>query len=178
MRSTKIAPRSSAAFCGIVLVVGGVFFSATPASAYSTTGCSWAPYGSTVTWENDAPSGDYWNSATSAGYSWASATDINGMSPTSGLLVGYTDNKGNSGYDGWTSWGWSGSATVYANTTLNPYYTDGYSYANKTTVWVHELGHALGLGHSGSNAIMYYCSTCTGFTTPQPDDVNGINSLY
>ncbi|KAF0244724.1 MAG: hypothetical protein FD180_2260 [Planctomycetota bacterium] len=42
---------------------------------------------------------------------------------------------------------------------------------------LHELGHALGLGHSAvSGAVM--ASTFTGTLDPQPDDVSGMVSLY
>ena len=173
-RSQKV----TASILGLVLAMGGVLLSSSSASAYTTTGCSWGPYGSNVTWLNNAPAGDYYNSGSAAGYSWAATTDINGMAPTNGLLVGYTDNKGANGYDGWTTWGCNGNKTTYANATLNPYYVNSKTYASKKTVWLHELGHALGLNHSGSNTVMYMCPACTGFSTPQADDINGINSLY
>jgi hypothetical protein len=68
----------------------------------------------------------------------------------------------------------------------NKYYTDGYSSTARRQVMVHELGHAIGLGHSGSPScsgqpIMYANSnryfTC-GRYAPQQDDINGINYLY
>jgi aconitase A len=30
----------------------------------------------------------------------------------------------------------------------------------------------------GPNTVMYYCTACIGFGTPQADDINGINALY
>lgn len=173
LREKVIASSLGLLFAAAAIVVPGA-----AASAYTLTGCSWGPYGNNVTWLNQAPSGDYYNTGTSAGYSWAANTDINGMSPSNGLLVGYTDNKGANGYDGWTTWGCNGNRTTYANATLNPHYMDSKSYAIKKTVWLHELGHALGLNHSGSNAVMYSCAACTGFGWPQSDDINGMNSLY
>ncbi|MGN8553257.1 UNVERIFIED_CONTAM: matrixin family metalloprotease [Microbacterium sp. SLM126] len=131
-----------------------------------------------MTWDNNAPAGDYYNSGTAAGYAWASATDVDGMSPSNGLMVGYLDNKGPNTYSGWTTWGCNGSLTTFANVTLNPYYTNAFSVANKKRVWMHELGHGLGMGHSTSAAIMYSCPTCTSFTAPQTDDKNGINARY
>ncbi|GAA5207204.1 MULTISPECIES: matrixin family metalloprotease [Microbacterium] len=170
--------KAIAAAAGFALISGSVLFSASSASAYTLTGCSWGPYGTTVTWQLNAPAGDYYDTGLAAGYSWAATTDINGMSPNNGLLVGYLDNKGANMYSGWTDWQCNGNKTVYANATLNPYYTNGYSYANKKKVWLHELGHGLGLNHSGSYAIMYTPVQSTGFTQPQPDDISGINSLY
>lgn len=173
-----IKEKAVAMTLGLFLVLGAVIIPSVAASAYSHNACSWAPYGSNVTWLNQSPGGDYYNSGTAAGYSWAANTDINGMSPNNGSLVGYTDNKGANGYDGLTSYGCNGNRMTYANATLNPYYMDSKSYSLKKAVWLHELGHALGMGHSGTNAIMYSCPACVGYTVPQSDDINGINARY
>lgn len=178
MREKTRKGRKIGVLLGLALMLGSVLSATNGASAYTHTGCSWGSYGSTVTWDRNLPAGDYRNTAGSAAYSWANATDINGMDPTGGSMYGFLDNKGNNGYNGWATWSCNGSATGWAYVTLNPYYMDTKTYTEKKTVWVHEFGHGLGLNHSGSGAVMYNCSLCTGFSLPQTDDINGINALY
>lgn len=50
------------------------------------------------------------------------------------------------------------------------------SVAQSTSV--HELGHALGLGHSTSTAVMNSNRDRTRITTPQKDDLDGIKAIY
>lgn len=70
---------------------------------------------------------------------------------------------------------------------LNRYLTDGYSTAKRQNVFVHEIGHALGLAHNSSGsgcskAIMHPYTNVRfdqcGLTTPQADDTAGANALY
>lgn len=88
--------------------------------------------------------------------------------------------------DGHSYWNCTGGITSGGNSKYNQYYTDGYTATGKKQVVVHEFGHMLGLGHAGSSTcsgqpIMDYSSsryfTC-GHSTPQSDDVNGINSVH
>lgn len=164
----------------LTLVVGLVMIPGA-AQAYTLTGCKWGS--STITWTNSAPAGTYSTSAVNAASSWASSSDINGMSATGGQLKVYNHNRGANGYAGWTDWGCAGNLLVGANVTLNPHYTDSYSQAKKQAVWVHEFGHGVGLNHSASSfAMMWSCPGCVYdnhfYNTPKSDDIAGANFLY
>ncbi len=47
-----IKEKAMAMTLGLFLVLGAVIIPSVAASAYSYLGCSWAPYGSNVTWLN------------------------------------------------------------------------------------------------------------------------------
>jgi hypothetical protein len=69
----------------------------------------------------------------------------------------------------------------------NKYYADSYTTTKRKSVWTHELGHAWGLAHWNKSAcadvtIMQY-DTYTrydvcGKSTPQSDDIAGVNAIY
>jgi hypothetical protein len=90
---------------------------------------------------------------------------------------------GATSYSGWTDWNCPGGVTVSADSRVNTYYTNSYSAATRKSVWVHEIGHGLGLNHSAlANAVMNMCPPCVynsyGTNTPITDDINGMNALY
>lgn len=76
---------------------------------------------------------------------------------------------------------WAGVHTCYSccatdTIQLNVYYMSGFTTSQRRNVATHELGHALGIGHSYSGQVMYeYVSSVT---TLQSHDISDYRSLW
>lgn len=153
----------------------------TAANAYTTTGCHWNS-SSTINYKNNG-SGSYTSIITNSANSWDSGTPLYLQSTANAALVVYQTNAGNSGYEGYTTWYCSGGITSGTSSYANTYYTASYPTNKIRAVLTHEIGHALGLNHSGvAGAIMSSSAggeyDTYGHYTPQTDDKNGINAIY
>lgn len=162
--------------------------SAEMASAYALFGCRW-PNGA----ETDSISvrvaslAGYTTPASNARSSWNSAQSKISLTTSSSanaqVQVAYP-NRGNTGLDGLTTCSYGCIGANFAGQVFveaNGYYTDGYDSNGRQQVLAHELGHAIGLAHAGTNALMYSSSDrwfVYGIKTPQTDDVNGVAAAY
>lgn len=65
---------------------------------------------------------------------------------------------------------------------INDYFYNysGYSNNYKQGILAHEFGHVMGLDENNSNSNSIMCQTAYGrnVTTPQLDDLRGINAMY
>ncbi|WP_156971343.1 matrixin family metalloprotease [Knoellia sinensis] len=152
----------------------------------------------TLKWKPALKSQTYLDEAQATAWAWTStSTPISLTQASSGANVTLASgNWGSTEHDGYMRmndggpWycGASGHWDQGTIAWLNTYYTDGYSSTKKKSVWVHEVGHSLGLAHSGEGAACSVIPIMAPETsdrygrcsksTPQTDDVNGINFLY
>lgn len=182
-RAYKICRGRTVAVAAVLGLLAALALPASPASAYTTTGCKWPTSTGNVTWNNTVTPGTYETTAKAAALSWASRTDVNSMVPnSSAAMYAYETNDGANGYDGMTTWTCAFGNYLGANVTVNTHYLGAYAANKKQAVWVHEFGHGLGLNHGPSNAIMYTCAACVyntyGYYYPVSDDITGMNTLY
>jgi len=76
---------------------------------------------------------------------------------------------------------WSGTSTDEADVALNtnfPWATDGVNNFDVETVYLHENGHVVGLGHSAYITAIMYPSYQGPNRILQQDDIDGITYLY
>lgn len=183
----------------LLAVVVGTIVPASPVAAYNLFGCQFTT--GVLTWSDATAGPGQSTAAISAIGSWNSATDltlVHGTDFNTNVRVDAA-NWGDTGWDGITldntghdpisnSCGggtWDRGLVAWSNR----FYTDGYSSDGKKSIYVHELGHVWGLAHIGSGstpcasiAIMNPFTarrfTACGKSTPQPDDISGVNFMY
>ena len=153
---------------------------ASRAEAYTFTSCRWPS--ASISYDNQA-SGASGSAFANGASSWSSRTDVSLYSrPGSSNFFFIRNNLGDNNYDGYTSWDCGSSGTFRSTASINGYYTDSFPTRRRQAVAAHEIGHGIGLNHSGSNALMYTSAANfydrTGQYYPVADDINGINARY
>lgn len=173
----------------VALVLSSFAVATTTAYAYTEEGCWW-PQNYV---NNLSVSGSFGLTKDATAF-WDSTNDWT-ATPTKVIMfqasassnpdiTGIDGNYGASGWIGQTSYGcWPilGNFYVPVQIQMNTYYTGGYTVDHIRANTGHELGHALGLGHSNMcpaimNPVDTYI-TC-GIYLPQQDDINGVNAIY
>lgn len=69
-----------------------------------------------------------------------------------------------------------GSVVLINDTATSPF--AGLSRSEKVSVLAHEIGHALGLGHSNKSEALMYFSNADKISRLSQDDIDGISYLY
>jgi hypothetical protein len=157
-----------------------------PANAYTKEGCHM--WSAKVTYNDNS---GYATATDNAAFAWSNTVSPLLLTEVSsgGMVIIDNQNNGNDGHDGVTYTVCPGGGAVWSSppkSVYNTYYTGGYTSTERKQLMVHELGHALGLGHAGTSTcsgqpIMYYLSNrywICNHQNPQTDDVNGINAIY
>lgn len=166
-------------------VVALTFIVPTPAYAYTTNGCVWSSKSLRI--NSSGVSGNYLSALTTAISNYNVRTDVSLTRTTASgpVFRARVDNYGKTGWDGRAQVNCLAGtvSTRSATAQINSYYLKSSTNTNRLKVlWLHELGHSLGLGHVSSSYRIMYHKTSTvynnGVTALTTDEVNGINALY
>lgn len=96
-----------------------------------------------------------------------------------GVIIGGLYANSVDGAYGYTRYVYGSSSNwEKAEIYLNTFYLQSTSYDKDIGVAAHEIGHSIGLKHVRGNFLMTPSSWGRTVTSPQSDDVNGVNYIY
>ena len=176
----------------ISIILGGLFgfFAATGANAYARTGCKYDPASiSPISFRFFSVANSSYVDASKYGASAWNATNVPGYFQEQSVSLDPEVNITDDSYPttnayAWVSWTCSGG--LYSGNEVHFVWNSDFArtrtYTQLKRIATHELGHAYGLDHvtSGCRIMRYdigYLTDCS-MTTPQADDVNGVNAIY
>ena len=91
-------------------------------------------------------------------------------------------NYGANGWEGQNTWYCPLGVTHDSKARLNAYYLSGASVARLKVVWLHELGHGVGLDHVSTKARVMNTSASSGYyagvRSLTTDEISGVNYVY
>jgi hypothetical protein len=135
-----------------------------------------------VTYKKSSPA-SYSTEVSNSANSWTVLTDVNLSVNSSSTFNTRLSYDGATGFDGYSTWNCPFSIILSADSRLNTYYVTTFTQQKRQAIWVHEMGHSLGLNHASSvNYVMWQSPAAfwnaTGLYSPRSDDVAGMNFLY
>ncbi|MEV6283819.1 matrixin family metalloprotease [Kribbella sp. NPDC051770] len=169
-------------------------------------GCQFPPSsGNDLKWEDATTSVQYSNAAAAAIQDWnSSSTQFNLAKVNSGANIRVANGNFGAVWMNLELWGVTLNTSKEVPTTsckdndqrwdttivtwLNTYYMNSSTTNKRKAIYVHEIGHALGLAHTNDKNtcdisimqidIVDKYETCGKISSPQPEDVAAANYLY
>lgn len=167
----------------VLAALAATAVAAAPAQAYKLTGCHWGS--ANIRLDVRSTYNQYRTAINQASANYTSATDVNlsNVTVSGPAFTAANAAFGKTGSEGNTTWLCrSGGATYSSHTTVNNSYLSSAPTARIKVVWLHEIGHGLGLHHVTGGHVMNESAsnayTAYGVRNLTADEVSGINRLY
>lgn len=181
-RSEPQRARHLVALLAGVVIAAAVLVTPQVAQAYNLNGCRWNS--SSVQLDIRYTNGNFRTALLNAIGNYNGSTDV-ALSPVYSSGPSFRAENGSYGATGWEGQNsyvclyWFSSSTAR----VNMYYLSGTEPIDRLKmVWLHELGHGLGLDHVSVNTRVMWTSASdayfNGTTSLTFDEIAGINSLY
>lgn len=153
----------------------------TSASAYYT-GCRWGTSRLNFNVDNTSQNARIAINQASDNYRNNTSAKVTNISTYSAWAAQNAD-FGPNGYEGFSNWACDKNSIIYnSQSRLNNYYLSGRPVAQLKVVWLHEMGHSLGLDHSPRLSDVMHNSASqaynAGTLSLSSDDRFGTDNLY